>query len=431
MICKLCEGQASYFGSKICNNNHILHKKCLQNTSTILKSFQDCHSCLLSFLIKHKKSINCILCNEELDKNINSCPCYINLCEICTIKHLEKYHYKKCKICQEMYSRLVIQCEICREIVVKNDAYMLPKCSKHNYCQKCIKVCAAFLPDCPKCSIYFRFLCEYDLEGRNICNLCKEVLESSSLVCNSQHSYCKDCIIILNTFPYAEYPRVNKCESCLEMFKNKQISLENSESSPLAEEYKQNLSPNDLNIRNTSIVEKTENIINSKPVNEFIEIKASDQNIKNNSVHSLEPDNIIMENIQATLKSCNFCPTENAMRFPCTHNYCEVCLINYGKDTILDTLGNILETENPENICSRFYIPCCYSECGRKLSLPFNLFLSELKKNINDECLSYACQLIPYFEGVKFKFIRCQCKFVVGISGTLRLNCHCLEKSTI
>lgn len=224
MACKLCGKEASYFGSKDCDNSHRVHKECLGKNNITFKSFEDCRSCIKKFLMNLKQSTICFKCKSNIEFTKKHCPKYKNLCTKCIPKFIERNHYDECKNCRALCSNLVSACTLCREFSNPGDLLKIPRCTnQHNYCKSCIKVIKVSyltIKDCTPCLLYFKLLEKFDDKNEVICNLCGRFPDGTSFFCEFSHSYCKTCMIFLKSEPFTEYPRVFRCRSCIEFIQS-------------------------------------------------------------------------------------------------------------------------------------------------------------------------------------------------------------------
>ncbi|OMJ89353.1 hypothetical protein SteCoe_8558 [Stentor coeruleus] len=421
MACKLCGKEAGYFGSKDCGNSHRVHKACLKKSSIVFKSFEDCRYCIKEFLMGLKQSAICFKCRSNLESNKNSCKSYKNLCAKCIPMFIQRLHYDKCKTCKEICLNLVIPCTLCNELILQENLLKIPRCAnQHKYCKNCIKFPALIINGCTPCSLYFNLLKKTDNENEVICNLCGRFPEGTSFFCEFNHSYCKTCLVFLKTESYVEYPRVFRCRSCLDYIKTLSIGPNGLIKPKKTEEIKYEPS---YEIQENNVISEgiAYDSLERTDKND-IQIEYSDTTIKLGN--NLQGDK---ENAWANMLVNNCCLCENKCDFynTCGHFFCMNCLNEYTKEYIYYTISKIIDFSDMQEIKNKFILPCCYANCGKKITLPLNMILSEMTVGPKTEYSDLIYQFNPYFEGMRTRFVRCACNSVVGIIGSLRMNCQC------
>lgn len=430
MECKLCGKEASYFGSKNCDNSHRVHKACLEKIGVKFKSFEDCRSCIKKFLMNFKQSSICFKCSSDIVLTKSHCMKYKNLCAKCIPKFIERHHYDKCKNCKALCANLVFPCNSCKEFSIPGDLLKIPRCiNHHKYCKICIKNIKApclTIKNCTPCLLYFNMLEKFDNKNEVICNLCGRFPEGTSFFCEFNHIYCKICMVFLKSEPFTEYPRVFRCRSCIEFIQTLSIGpngpvipkkIEETKYQSLTEKKVNGIISESLSYDNFERTEKND-----------METEYSDATIKLGNTPGADNEIDINENSGKNLlfnNNCSFCEKKSDFVNACGHFFCMPCLSEYAKQYIYYIIINIVNCSDPQKIKSIFILPCCYANCGKKIALPLNMVLSEMTIGPKTEYSDLIYQFNPYLEGMRAKFIRCTCNSIVGIIGSVRMNCRC------
>ncbi|OMJ78101.1 hypothetical protein SteCoe_22166 [Stentor coeruleus] len=421
MACRLCGKETGYFGSKKCDKCHrVVHKACLEKSCIKFRLFEDCRSCIKKFLMNLKQSATCIKCKSNLEFTKTNCKSYKNLCAKCIPKFIKRVHYDKCKVCKTLCKNLVFSCTSCKELRVPKDFLKIPRCiNQHKYCKECIKIPGIIINDCPPCSLYFELLGKSDKKNEVICNLCGRFPEGNNFFCKFNHRYCKTCMIFLKNESYTRYPRVFRCSDCLDFIKTLSITENELIIPKKNEEIKYELSSE---IQENHIISESKTFeITEK---NKMKIQYSEATIRHNN---LLHDNIEDTNNEIKLldNTCSICGKKYDFANACGHFFCMYCLSEYVKQYVYYTIGKIVNCSNLQKIKNKFILPCCYENCRKKIVLPLNMVLSEMTVGPKTEYSEYIYQFNPYLEGMRTVFIRCACNSVVGIVGSVRMNCKC------
>ena len=161
----------------------------------------------------------------------------------------------------------------------------------------------------------------------------------------------------------------------------------------------------------TIVKNKDEDFNNLSPV--MLKKKPSLDNLQTgNSIYRFE-------------SKCCFCNKPSNLAYLCNHNLCYECLCNNCIRPRLTIFIENVKNGRWKAIDSKFEVRCGFKDCQEVLKFPACFFgllgLSYEEKHYCDEFL-------PYFDGISFKFSKCQCKFVVAKFGSILLGCQVCKK---
>ena len=122
--------------------------------------------------------------------------------------------------------------------------------------------------------------------------------------------------------------------------------------------------------------------------------------------------------------SCSTCKSNSDVAFLCNHNLCNNCILNESFHVIKSFAVLVYDhviTEIPE----KFALHCPVISCKSKIRMPFIILYYILQKYLSQYELYILHAFIPYFDGIRCKFVVCRCNNTVGLVNNLRLNCAC------
>jgi hypothetical protein len=239
-------------------------------------------------------------------------------------------------------------------------------------------------------------------------------------------------MIFLKSEPFTEYPRVFRCRSCIEFIQSLFIGPNGPVIPKKIEETKhESLTAKQLNDTTSECIsyetyERTEK--------NDMKIEYSDTTINLGSTPGNDYEIDIDQSARASLNFnsyCSFCEKKSDFVNACGHFFCMPCLSEYTKQYIYYIINLIVNCSDPQKIVSSFILPCCFADCGKKITLPLYMVLSELTDGTRTEYSEFIYQFNPYFEGMRTKFIRCACNSIVGIIGSVRMNCRCSRQEIL
>lgn len=464
-----------------CQANHKLCKSCFSDAQKREYLKNNCRSCSVNFDNENRLSIGkpnqniCVNCKGIANPIVFRCSNDHIYCTSCLATSLfEKSIAYNCSPCieknSELYSlqnhnplvpdrKIFSRCEYCQNIVT--DVF----CScinSHQFCNDCIKVFGIAImkdQDCGECKNY-AILYENahpklvldpqisqnpeidDREIRNKCYLCQEFFGFFSFTCQNNHNYCEGCvqkhgIYSIKSFDcrecrnYADYEQGvqneklikeisiqgYQCVNCAQKITDFEFCCENNHT--YCRTCIQDHGTQVLRYLNCEkCIIKAEYLDKSNRESSKISFDHSG-NVKNQTL-----SHIITKNRFDLSMACKKCSNSSEVAFSCNHNICYKCILNKVNNTFTKFLKHY-KAGKINKILPKVCHKCPVDSCKQQIKPPAELLLSKLNNFFGQDDLKILKIFLPYFEGLKFKFIICDCNRVVGIVFRVRVNCYC------
>lgn len=433
-FCWICSDENPSFR---CEKNHAYCKNCMKDPENFTP--EGCKSCENIFEVELEKT-KCWKCgNRKIGENLENCGNGHLYCRNCLSSIPNEEIGKLPECCLGMFKRVLPKsfCKACGELLFDP----VWRCdSGHGLCQNCVtelNLGSQAVQDCEHCKAIIEI---YEFNKNTLrpvksCNICKEAKESMYAQCEFQNFYCNECLnYIKNPDDIFAFCKCPACKNLIESIKAFRISCIVVPQILTCWFCKKEFKENYKCENGLYYCENCLNSIKTQEISILCQCNYCSQLVTmiEEQIYIEMEEKRTKEEIMRRAKlevdftvTCQSCKEFSDFALPCNHNVCNNCVFHSNFKIFSDFL-ECFYSKTPEKIPEKSFSICPVKNCSVKVRVSTSFFFKFCESYFSPENLAIFSLFLPYFDGIKSKFLMCRCGNLIGLIGKLKLNCACI-----